>query len=137
MVQEKYGIDLVKEMQTWNGITDMDTNFTWKMSGAKSKEEYMLNSGCATFFPKIQVPTILYWAEDDPVNDRGSIGIENAKDNEFMIITSNRYGSHMCAFNHFFTYRTWLTTPAFEFFDYFLVREGYGPEDKSGGKQKV
>ena len=117
---QNYDVDLEKLCANMEGITDIDKKISWKVCKEKSLDDYHQNYSCSKYFQDFKVPTLVYYAEDDPIIDKTCIGFETAKDNENILIASNKYGSHLCSFNHFLTYKQWLPKPAFEFFDYFL-----------------
>ena len=87
------------------GITDLDAYVNWKVSKEKSLEEYHKNYSCSKYFKQFKVPTLVYYTEDDPIINRTCIGFETAKDNDNILIASNKYGSHLCSFNHFLTHK--------------------------------
>lgn len=119
-LQQNYKVNLPEVLKLINGVTDIDLYINWKTHNEPSLEAYQKNYSCSTYFDKFQVPTFVYFSEDDPIINKSCIGFENARSNENILIASNKYGSHLCNFEHFFTVQQYLPKPAFEFFDYFL-----------------
>lgn len=82
------------------------------------------------------MPTFVYYSEDDPIINKSCIGFENARSNDNILIASNKHGSHLCNFEHFFTVEQYLPKPAFEFFDYFLNTKVHLPSDNIQRRNK-
>jgi predicted alpha/beta-fold hydrolase len=98
-------------------------------------EEYHRKFSAYYHIEKIVVPTLIFYCEDDQIVDRYSVGVEFENscttsetqksfkikniNNENIILTSSKYGGHLCSFESFFQIEQWLPKPAFEFFSYF------------------
>ena len=61
----------------------------------------------------------IYFCEDDPIINRTCIEFEEASKNQNVMICSNKYGGHLCSYEHFLMVDQFLPKPAFEFLEYF------------------
>ena len=87
--------------------------------GSESFEAYHENYSSSKFIHNIEVPTMFYYCEDDPIINANCINMEACAQNENIILASNKHGSHLCSYEHFFTVKQYFTKPALEFFSYF------------------
>lgn len=64
----------------------------------------------------------MYFCLDDPIIDKRCIPLDKIMNNSNILMATNKYGAHLCSFEHFFTYDQWFIRPAFEYFSYFKDR---------------
>ena len=79
---------------------------------------------------KIKVPTIFYHSEDDPIVVPEAIEKTKSVNNDYVLMTSTRYGAHLCSHESFFETKQWLAKPVLEFFEYFKMYEIDKPSKK-------
>jgi uncharacterized protein len=79
-----------------DGIIDLrqfDAVYTAPMGGFENREEYYRKCSAAQYLSKIDIPTILLTAQDDPFV--GSIDYTEARLSESTILHMEKYGGHM------------------------------------------
>lgn len=128
--KQKHNIDIQETIDKMNGIHELDLEVNWKVQGYKSVEEYHRALSCSTFMEKIKVPTIFYHSEDDPIVVPEAIEKTKSVNNDYVLMTSTRYGAHLCSHESFFETKQWLAKPVLEFFEYFKMHEIDKPSKK-------
>lgn len=121
--KQLYGFDMIDFLKNLKGIHQFDEALNWRICKCRSLDEYHRKYSCATFLKNIKVPTMFFFAEDDPIISRSCIEFENSLQNDNILITNTTYGAHLSHYEHFFKVDQWLHKPVFEFFDYFKRNE--------------
>jgi predicted alpha/beta-fold hydrolase len=116
---QRYNIDLNDFLKRLNAASLFETDINWKVCKENNFEEYHKNYSTATHLSKIRIPLFIYFCEDDPIISTTCIDYEEALKNDKVMICSNKYGGHLCSYEHFFMIDQFLPKPAFEFLDYF------------------
>jgi hypothetical protein len=122
--KQLYDFDIHELLKTMKGVHEIEEKLNWRVCGAKNFDDYHEKYSCANFMEHIKVPTLFYFCEDDPLINGKCMNFEKVQQNENILMASNKYGAHLCSYEHFFKIEQWLPKPAFEFLDYFRSIEG-------------
>ena len=118
--REKFGVDLRHFLDNeMNGALDLERLINWRIAGEESFDAYHKEYSAGTHMHRIQTPMFVYFTEDDPIVNARCIDHEGARKNNNIIVASNRFGAHLCSYEHFFTIKQFFYQPGFEFFSYF------------------
>jgi len=77
---EMEGIDKEAILKTTT-LRDYDEQFTRKMFGYNSVDDYYRDASSAQYLPNVQVPTLLVNATDDPIVSEQALPLQQCKDN--------------------------------------------------------
>lgn len=83
-----------KSFKTVKNLLDFDDLYTVKIHGFNSLDEYYNSSSCNNVLGKIDIPTMILNAEDDPFLGPKSYPREIAKKNKNLFLEIPKYGGH-------------------------------------------
>lgn len=110
------------ELMDWNKIKNitnfdyLDDNFTAPMHGFADKEDYYFKVSPARSIDKIEKPTLIINAFDDPFLGEGCFPVELAKNNTNIYLETPKYGGH-CAYPMKKSVFSYAEIRALEFFN--------------------
>jgi len=105
--------DLDKVEKSAN-IEEFDANFTIKVHGFPTTQEYYKYASCKKCIHEVKIPTLCIHSRDDPVVHNSIIPIEELKRNENIILVETQRGGHIDWFTTRYA-RRWVFWPAIEF----------------------
>lgn len=103
---------------------EVDGFFTAPLHGYKDKEEYYQKASPINVLDKIEVPTLIINAWDDPFLGEESYPVEFAKKNKNIFLEIPQKGGH-CAFPLPNTKYSWAEIRAYEFFNPEITSNGF------------
>ena len=59
-----------------SGVIDFEEQINWKIYNEKNMEDYHRKYSAYYYIEQIQVPTLIFYCEDDQIVDRYSVGVE-------------------------------------------------------------
>lgn len=110
------------ELMDWNKIKNitnfdyLDDNFTAPMHGFADKEDYYFKVSPARSIDKIEKPTLIINAFDDPFLGEGCFPVELAENNTNIYLETPKYGGH-CAYPMKKSVFSYAEIRALEFFN--------------------
>lgn len=109
-------IDLVANCRH---LKDYDEEFSRKIFGFKSADDYYRNISSLRMFDKINIPLLCINSKDDGFVSFRSIPYDDIRLNENILLLVTDKGAHMCFFSNekLFELKQWHLKPMFEFFD--------------------
>lgn len=93
---------MIKFLENLKGVHEFDEQLNWRILKCKSPEDYHKKYSCATYLKNIKVPSLFYFCEDDPIVNKDCMEIEKTLQNDNILLTSTKYGAHLCSYEHFF-----------------------------------
>lgn len=76
--KQLYDFDFEEFITNLKGIHEFDEKLNWRIYGCKSLEEYHHKYSTATFIKNIKVPTLFFFANDDPIISKNCIEFEKS-----------------------------------------------------------
>lgn len=104
---------LTKEETTCKKIDEL---FIAKANGFKDADDYYQQSSSYDRIPKIEVPTLFYFAKDDPINSAECIDYDVFKQNKNVAMATTKHGGHLGYMESLNDKRMWVIDPCVKFF---------------------
>ncbi|NMM47948.1 YheT family hydrolase [Marinigracilibium pacificum] len=108
------GILDIEKLEEVQNFQDFDANFTTKISGFDSVDEFYFNASCGNFLSGIKVPSLLVNAINDPILSQSCYPFEVAKNHEHLYLETPETGGHVGFLLHKQIY-TWSELRALDF----------------------
>ena len=93
----------------------MEDSVCYKVNGYKTPLEYRKGVSSCYHISGIRIPTLFYFALDDPLIQTNSIDFKSIKENPYVSLATTKYGSHLCCFDNYFKNRQWITRIGVDF----------------------
>ncbi|MBQ3438272.1 MAG: alpha/beta fold hydrolase [Fusobacterium sp.] len=116
---EKFGISLEKVLKTKN-LIDFDNEFTSKLNGFKDAAEYYIKNSSLYGLDKINKPTLILTALDDPMMSPTCYPRAAVKTNKFLELKTPKYGGHVSYAS--FQKEYWLEKYAYEYIENYILK---------------
>ena len=108
----------LEELFFFKSVRDFDRNFTIKVYGFETVDDYYWGISSCRRMRSVKVPLFMLQAEDDPVVEANAFlkeEIEKSNPNVLLKMTSR--GGHQGWIEGFFSLRRWYLQPVFEYVD--------------------
>ncbi|KAA3600090.1 MAG: alpha/beta fold hydrolase [Calditrichaeota bacterium] len=109
-----------EKVKTLKNLSQFDDFFTAPVHGFKDAEDYYKKCSSKQFLPKIQIPTLLVNADNDPFLSQSCFPIEEAKANKNFSLEITDSGGHV-GFVSFSENEFWYEKRAVEFLNSVIV----------------
>ncbi|TNV77721.1 hypothetical protein FGO68_gene4644 [Halteria grandinella] len=113
--KEKYDLDIDEALASSKTIMELDQNFTVKVFGFGTIDNYLDKVSCCNYLSTISNPTFILMAKDDPIVGRDTIEYDLCKANQTIILGVTDSGGHLGYFESIMGTEQWFTRPVYEF----------------------
>ncbi|MCQ2817859.1 MAG: hypothetical protein MJ252_11395 [archaeon] len=114
----KYKIDINKAQNTCS-MREYDRQFTSKVMGYKTVDDYYREIGCAKYLKYVDIPLLIIHAKDDCITSIRAVPMDDIKNNKNIAIILSDQGNHSTFLeaNGILGVRQWLVKPIVEFME--------------------
>lgn len=102
-----------------NRFQEFDDNFTRKVLGYGSIDEYYKDMSSSNVLHNVKTPLFCLQSHDDPISHSNCIPYETFKENENIILLETKRGGHIGWMEGVLNRKTYFPKPCIEFLNYF------------------